>query len=235
MATLSDYTTEVTDLLHDTGLQFYSQALITRNINAARKQVARKGLCIRAVPTPGTGANQLATVAAQEAYTFSSVSTIISASGLSPGVGNIFTVVQVCVSWGGIIPSMRRFQWNTFNAWYRSINVTGLQGFPACYAQYGQGGSGQIYLYPIPTSATAMLWDCACDPLPLTDDDSPDAIPEPYTDAVKFYAQYLCYLNSQRRQDANSAFADYRRAMAQAGAAVYPWSVPDWYKVGWSP
>lgn len=233
MTILSDYQTEVTDLLHDTAFQFYSIGLVTRNINAARKQVARQGQCIRVLPTPGTGLNQLATVAAQETYTFAAVNAIILAGGLNPGVGNIVSVCQVSVSWGGMIPAMRWYTWNQFNAWFRAVNVTGIQGFPACWAQHGEGVAGIVYLYPIPTSATAMLWDCACDPIPLVDDSTVEAIPEPYTDAVKYYAQYLCYLNSQRRQDAMASYSDYRRSMARAATASLPWMVPDWYKVSW--
>lgn len=234
MTVLSDYQTEVTDLLHDSGYQFYSEALVTRNINAARRQVARRGQCIRVVPTPGTGVDELHTVAAQERYPFSTANAIIQGTGDFPGVGDIVSVCQVCVSWGGIIPAMTFYQWNRFNAWFRAINVDGIQGFPACWSQYGQGASGIVALYPIPTSATAMLWDCMCDPLPLVDDTSDEAIPSPFTEAVKYYAAKLCYQNSQRKGDAADMEQQFMAQMRSANSAAMPWMIPDWYKIGYT-
>lgn len=54
MATLSDYIQGVRDKLHDPNSNFYSNALLTRCVNKARKQVAKVGSCVRLLP-PSTG------------------------------------------------------------------------------------------------------------------------------------------------------------------------------------
>lgn len=227
---LTTYQTQTTDLLHDSSNQFYPSALVTRAINLARKEIAKRARCVRVVPTPGTGVNQLATVNAQETYTFASVNPLVQ---LTAGVSKINSVCQVAVSWGSYIPALKYYPWNLFNAWFRAINQSGFQGFSAAWSQYGDAANGVVYLFPIPTQANAMLWDCSCLPVDLVDDSTAEAIPDPYTDAIKYWAAAYCYLNSQRRQDYLAMMKDYNNAMALASSSDQPWMVPDWYSIGY--
>ena len=50
--------------------------------------------------------------------------------------------------------------------------------------------------------------DSICIPVDLVDDTTPDAIPYPWTDAVPYYAAYICYMNSSRAADAMRMFSE---------------------------
>lgn len=229
MPTLAEYQQQLTDLIHDSGGQFYSVGLQTRAINLARKQVAKDGRCLRVLTPPGTSVGQMATVASQEAYQFSDYETMVQTE--LPGVDKIQSVAQVAISWGGYIPAMIYAPWGQFQAYYRAVNFTGIEGFPAVWSIYGAGAVQSIYLYPIPTQAMAMLWDTVCSPIDLVDDTTIDALPYPYDEAVKHWAASYCYLNSQRRQDSNAALNDYKMKMREANVSTQPWMVPNWYRM----
>jgi hypothetical protein len=121
--------------------------------------------------------------------------------------------------------------WSAFQAYVRSLNIVS-QNYPRVWSQYGQGVNGSIYLYPVPASAAQMEWDCYCTPADLVDDSSVDLIPYPWTEAVPYYAMYNAYLNAQRRDDAQSALADYNRLVIQGRAGTSPAMVPSFYGMG---
>lgn len=51
MTTLSDYLLDTTDILRDANYQFTTQAQLTRYINQARREVAKRSACLEAVVT----------------------------------------------------------------------------------------------------------------------------------------------------------------------------------------
>lgn len=230
MPTLSDYLTETTDLLHDSGNQFYSSALVTRYINQARKQIAAASGCIRRIPAYGTGVSDWKTVAAQEIYTFATLNALLTVA--DPAILGVMRVAQVGVNWGGFIPTLQNFPWGRFNAYFRAVNTSGVQGFPSCWAQLGQGDAGSVYLYPIPTQAAGMLWDCRCLPVPLVDDTTLEGLPYPWTDVVQFWAASLCYRNAMRKGDANEMMGEAQRKMKIASAATIGTMIPNFYAPG---
>lgn len=168
------------------------------------------------------------TVVGQEAYSFASRNPIVQ---LTPGVAAIVKVNSVAVSWGTLKPELRMWAWNDFQAFFRSYNTT-LQNWPSDCAQYGQGANGSLYLFPLPSQVTAMEWDCLCTPLALDDDNTPEAIPFPWTDAVQFYAAYLALSNAQREGGADRMLKIYDQMMKTARKQSEAPFVPDAY-AGW--
>lgn len=221
---LNNYLTQVTRLLHDPSNQFYSIPDLTAYINEARAHIAAEGQCVRVLPPNGIGQNQ--TVAAQEVYTFASVNAL---NILGSGVASIEGVLNVSVSWGAQKPTLAQMVWSDFQARLRSYAFS-LQNFPQVWAQYGQGVNGSIYLWPIPSQALAMDWDCWCLPVDLTSDSTPEAIPYPWTDAIKYYAAMLAYENSQRAEDADRKMKQYERAMKFAQANAQGPFIPNMYE-----
>ena len=220
MPVLSDYLTDTQRLLHDPQAKYYSTTDLTSYINTARGQIASEGQCVRALPTGNNAA------VGQEVYPFGPVNTLVQAQ--FPGVQSIQGVLSVAVSWGSMKPVLTQMVWSDFQALLRSYNI-GLQNYPSVYAQYGQGTSGSIYLFPQPSQVSAMDWDCYCLPIALVDDTSVEALPYPWTDAVPYYAAYKAYLNSQRWPDSKAMFDEFTKFMKRARSQSEPPFIPDYY------
>jgi hypothetical protein len=65
---------------------------------------------------------------------------------------------------------------------------------PTFCTQFSQGASGDLFFYPLPNSTYQFEVDALCLPLDLIDNLSVEAIPDPWTDAVPFYAAHLAWL-----------------------------------------
>lgn len=167
-----------------------------------------------------------ATVLAQELYTFSALNAL--AANVS-GVASIQSILSVAVSQGNVKPMLRYMSFVQFQAFCRVLSGT-EQNYPSIWSQYGQGASGSIYLFPVPSGTYSMDWDCCCLPINLATDSDPEAIPYPWTEAVPYYAAKLCYEYSQRPDDAAKMLSEYNRYMLEARAFSMPPQVPDVYE-----
>lgn len=128
----------------------------------------------------------------QEVYSFSD----IDLGTMFPGVGEIYLVKSVAVIFASYRYVLPCYAFTTYQALIRSYAQQMLY-VPAVCAQYGQGTTGSLYLYPVPSQSYQMEWDALCLPSDLVDDQSEEAIPAPWTDAVVFYALHLAYLSLQ--------------------------------------
>lgn len=224
---LSGYITRTQQLLKDPTSRFYSQSDLTTYINIARGQVAQESMSVRVLP-PSANVGENQTVASQEVYPFSAVNTVISNSGLYPGVQGVIGVITIAVNVGAIKPTLRERAWSELQACFRAYNV-GLTGWPTDYAQYGQGASGSVYVWPIPSSAYPWDWDCYCQPIDLQSDADVEAIPYPWTDAVPYFAASLAFDNSQRPQDSDRMMQKYQFFMNRGTAGSKQIMFPDFY------
>ena len=224
MSTLSLYLQDAADLLRDDNYQFTSKSKLTRYINQARTQVAIQTGCIRALVTgqapfgnqanPGSlipgggepGSNQFtafSTILGVEKYSYGYALPFLKAG--YQGVSGIIDVIDVAVSWGGLQPTMNWMPWEDLQAYARSYNV-GTFSYPFIWSSAGDGNKGQVWLFPVPQitalpavgSQGIMQWDVTCLPSYIFSDSDYEAIPEPFTGAVKYYAAYLAFLGSQR-------------------------------------
>lgn len=133
--------------------------------------------------------NQLAQ--GQEIYPFSEV----DLSGY-PGVDSIYMIRKCSIIFSNWRYTLRVYSFTTYNAQIRTF-PHGYQYTPFFCAQFGRGTGGSFYMYPQPSQAYQLEWDCQCLPSDLIDDNSPEAIPAPFTDAVPHFAAYLGYLELQ--------------------------------------
>ena len=166
----------------------------------------------------------LTTYANQETYTFAAASALITAEG----IGGIFAVQNVSMSWGSLKPTLRWMDWSGFQAYLRSQNLQSTN-WPTVWAQYGEGTQGSIYLYPIPSQTMQMDWDCYCLPKWLASDSDFEALPYPWTEAVPFYAAYIAH-SGKNLDMANYFEQKYRLMVKEARAWVSPAMVPDFYQ-----
>jgi len=93
-----------------------------------------------------------------------------------PGVQSIYAIQSVSLLYSGFRYSLLCYSFSTYQALIR-IWAQQWQYVPAVCAQYGQGTSGSFYMYPIPSQAYQMEWDCYCLPQDLTTDLSEEVIP----------------------------------------------------------
>jgi hypothetical protein len=166
------------------------------------------------------------TVTNQETYPIANYNT--SVQQYAPGAQNIIGIQSVSVSWGSFKPTLQNCSWTTFQARYRSYNI-GQQNYPSIWSRYGRGQAAVIYLWPIPAVVSQMDLDTYCQVIPLVNDTTVEAIPEPFTGCVKYYAAYLAHLNAQRRDDAMFMRQLYVDHLIMNGVADTPSMSPSAY------
>lgn len=175
-------------------VQLIPPAVLDANINSARLQVASEGECIRVEAI-------LNLVAGTPSYNFSSINTTNVAAP------TVLAIRSAAIS-GTSVLDIRGWEW--FTAYYRERNDSGV---PTIVAQHGQGTGGNLRFFPNPNAAITVTLDAVALPENLIDDTTPEAIPYPWTDAVPFYAAWLCMMNAQRQSDADMMFSRYEQIM----------------------
>lgn len=133
---------------------------------------------------------------AQEVYNFNDVDL-----SMYPGVESVYMVKSVSLLFSQFRYSLACYDFSTYQALIRAWSQQ-WQYVPAACAQYGQGTGGSFYMYPIPSQAYQLEWDCLCLPSDLIDNQSVEALPQPWTDAVAYWAASLAF---EELQNLNAA------------------------------
>lgn len=128
-------------------------------------------------------------------------------------------------------PVWRRVVWTDFQARFRIYGRTfyGTISEPGWWSQYGEGPIGSIYLAPIPGQQQPMEVDLTCIPEDLLNDNDPEPIPYPWTDAVCYWASVLALMQQQRREDAQAMAATFNAEMPFAASVVCPQMIQNPY------
>jgi hypothetical protein len=133
----------------------------------------------------------------QERYDFSNID--LSAF---PGVSEIYNVRSVNVIYQNYRYSLGYQPWTVYQGYVRQYPFQ-YQYVPTFYSQFGQGASGSLFCYPLPSQTYQWEWDCLCLPSDLIDNQSYDVLPDPWTDAVKYFATALAFEEIQNLNTAN--------------------------------
>ena len=153
----------------------------------------------------------------QEQYPFTSADLSIF-----PGVASIYLVRSISIIFSNYRYSIPVYSFSTYQADIRNYVASQYQ-YVGCYgAQFGRGTSGTMFIYPPPSGTYQQEWDCQCLPMDLTTNQSVEAIPDPFTDAVPYYAAHLCFLQLQNHNTARSFLQLYDDRMARFGAYTLP-------------
>ena len=215
---LSTYIGEVQNLLNDQQGQFHSIPTLQNYVNRSRRRIAYVSGCLRVLP-PGTRTHRL-----QEVYRFSDWKPLVQA--VHPGIQSILAVrtLAVAIGPGGWKPVWRRTVFSDFQARFRIYNGTyyGTVSEPGWYCQYGEGELGVLYLAPIPSQSNPLDVDCTCIPSDLLTDNDPELIPQPWADAVPWWAATLALIQQQRGDDAKQMAALFNTEMPLAASVVCP-------------
>ena len=127
----------------------------------------------------------------QEEYPFSAVDL-----SMFPGVGSIYMVKSVSIIYANYRYSLPCYSFSVYQARVRNYPFA-YTYVPTVCAQRGQGVSGTFMMYPLPSQTYQVEFDAFCLPQDLLTDQSVEALPEPWTDAVKYFAAHLAYLGMQ--------------------------------------
>jgi hypothetical protein len=178
----------------------------------------------------GTGAEAVAftnpisvTQLSQEIYAFKDIPL-----SQFPGVGEVFQVKSVSIIFSNYRYSLPCYSMSVYQSQIRQYPQQYLY-VPVVFAQYGQGTNGSLFMYPIPSQGYQLEMDCFCLPSPLINDQSPEAIPGPWTDAVPIGAAVYAFEELQSLNAASyyqKKFDDYVHrysAYAHVGRMLNPY------------
>lgn len=128
----------------------------------------------------------------QEVYNFSDIFL-----GNWPGVGSVYAIKSASVIYSNYRYMLPMYAFSTYQSMIRQY-PNQYQYVPTFCSQFGQGAGGSFYAYPLPSQTYQWEFDCFCLPMDMRIDNSiPEAIPQPWTDAVPYFAASLAYMELQ--------------------------------------
>jgi hypothetical protein len=123
----------------------------------------------------------------QEVYNFSDID--LSAF---PGIDSAYYCRSASVIYSNYRYSLPCYAFTIYQALIRQY-PSQYQYVPTMFSQFGQGASGSLYFYPLPSQSYQCELDLLCLPSDLVDNQSYEALPAPWTEAVKYFAAGLCF------------------------------------------
>lgn len=180
--------------------------------------------------TTGTGATATVQISpinilnpGQEQYLFSG----INLSGV-PGAESVYAVRSASVIYSNYRYSLPLYSFSTYQSMIRQWPFQ-YQYVPTFFSQLGQGASGSLYFFPLPSQVYQYELDCQVLPQNLIDDLSVELIPQPWQDAVPYFAASLAFAELQNL-NASKYYLDLYEKMvlsysqyARLGRAVNPY------------
>jgi hypothetical protein len=144
----------------------------------------------------GAVQNSFQSIVGLERYPFQAVNAQLQAQ--HAGCRAIMDVASISVNWGGAVrPSPDWMPWEDFQAQLRAY-ATLVTSYPSVWSILNPGENGELWLFPVPSTANEMEWLVYAVPTDLVTDSDYDAIPEGYRESIKYKAAELIYLSSQR-------------------------------------
>lgn len=140
---------------------------------------------------------------------------------LFPGVGGITAILSTTVIFSQYRYYLPKYSFSKYQALIRNYAYQ-FQYVPGLCSQYGQGSDGSLYVYPLPNQVYQMEWDCICVPSDLDFDQDVEAIPDPWCDAVEFYAAHLAFLELQNPNAARNMLDLFEKNLGIFGVAARP-------------
>lgn len=180
---------------------------------------------------PGTGATGTVTISpintlniGQEVYNFSDIFL-----GNFPGVDSVHAIKSASVIYANYRYSLPMYAFSTYQSMIRQYPFQ-YQYVPTFCSQFGQGAGGSFYAYPLPSQTYQWEFDCFCLPQDMLIDNSiPEAIPQPWTDAVPYMAAQLAFMELQNFNSAKYYEQQFDKmtlgysSQARPGRAVNPY------------
>ena len=140
------------------------------------------------------------------------------------GCKAVIDTITCSVCWGGGVggsprPSLAWLPWEDLQAYARAY-ATLVTSYPYFWSVYNDGEFGEVWLFPVPSFAMEMELDTFCVPTDLNSDDDFDAIPDGFTNAIKYGAAALAYMSSRRYGQAQLMENQFAERLGVARVAV---------------
>lgn len=216
---LNKYLQQTYRLLNDQSQVKFNVADLVTYINEGRSQIASACQGVRLLATQNT-------TIGQEIYLFS-YATIPASSGY----GSVIAIKGVSIIYGNFRYTLQKVSFSRYQATIRSYANSYLD-VPKVCAQFGQGVSGSLYLYPPPADLYSMEWDCIMLPVNLATDSDIEIIPYPWTDSIQFYAAAKALEAARDFEAADRFERKFSAFMKKARADSQPAAVVNWYGRG---
>jgi len=164
------------------------------------------------------------TNAFQEIYNLSDIPV-----GHFPGVKSIFAVRGIALIYANYRYALPCYPWSIYQAFIRQYPRQYIY-VPTFCTRFRPGAQGSWNFYPIPSTVYPWDWDCLGLPANLEDDESEEALSEPWTDAVPYLGASLAMeelqnLNAARYyQDKYDTYVKRYSGYAQPGFVTNPYS-----------
>lgn len=160
----------------------------------------------------------------QEKYDFKDVDL-----SMFPGILEIYFVRSVSIIYSNYRYSVPTYSFSVYQSMIRQYVASQYQYVPTFCAQFGQGSSGSLFMYPPPTQTYQLEWDCQCLPQDLIDDQSVEAIPDPWTDAVPYFSAHLAMIELQNWNSARALEDRFNDRMSRFGGYTRPGKISNPY------
>lgn len=138
-----------------------------------------------------------------------------------PGIESVFAIFSGSIIFNNFRYMLLNYPWTQYQALVRSYPQQ-YYYVPTVMSQYGQGSGGSIYMYPLPSALYQWEADCLCLPSDLEDDEDFEALPDPWTDAVPYFAAQMCYLELQNFNYARAMMELYQQMTSRYSAGARP-------------
>lgn len=214
---LFTYQKEVQQLIADETTAQVNPFDLTLFINAARSQIAVSTGCLRSLPNVTLTANLNSLPLASIAVASPLASVIyINEIASAPVINAPFT-------------KMESRPWPWFFNYYLANNAAQTIGQPTVWSQLSTGSTGLIYFNPNSANGNILLIDCVCTPINLALDGDPEALPYPFTHAVRYFATYLAFMNMKNMNAAQGMLALYHLFLKEGTSQATPTVLPSIY------
>ena len=206
---LSEYRTRVRRLLNDAQGNYWTNPELDAYVNEAREKTAIDTACVRSF--------QLGTLLTNvDKYLFRDI---------VPNGAKTIDILGIQPIFGNTRYSLRWYDYTYLTAFYRPW--TQYRQLPVAFSIYGPN---ILYIAPAPNvDYPNTEFDTAIVPDQLINDNTQDIIPEPYTDAVKYYAARLAKLRMQQYEEALAFDKLYTQRTNELNA-MYPRRIHNIYE-----
>jgi hypothetical protein len=152
------------------------------------------------------------------------------------GVNAVIDTIALSVTWGGGVngsprPSLAWLPWEYLQAYARAY-ATLVTSYPYWWSVYNDGENGEIWMFPVPSFPMEIEMDCFCIPSDLYTDADYDAIPNGFSNAIKYGAAALAYMTSRRYGQAQIMMDQFSDRLGVARVAADMGKVPNYYTQG---
>lgn len=207
---LSDYQSQVQDLLHDPESQVWSATQVTGYINEARSRIAVDTWCLRQILTPSA----YPSLQFIQGFEFFDPTQFLPAS-----IGTVLVGVRgITLIINNFRRALRYMPYSWVSANYRMF--ANSQSQPRYWSRVSPT---QMVIEPVPSQTYTCEFEVAITPNPLTGAlNEVDQIPNPFQSCVQYYAAYKAKINQQQLQEAQMYMGLYMQDVRRLAAMNMP-------------